>query len=168
MSAQQNMSVEPLATELTNVVFQEFMRQHGEDLMLNEGYNEEIDRLTTLREEGLERKKEKVAFAKTLITILGSEFGEQIIKKKILLITNYNSCYKLTTYKILLFTALKDKNKKMWDKLYSEDKMNELIMDWAESGWEYLGEGDIEEQSKKMKIEFGFFKIINMNINSFM
>ena len=134
---------------------------------MNNKYEEEIQRLIVLQKKTNDRIKNKLQMC-DMFEVMIKDNLPQDCKTKRQAIKNYGiASHRFIIYKILLWTALKNKDKYMWDKSYSEDKMNEYILEWAECGWEYLGEGDMEATSKSMKDEFEFFKIINQNINRF-
>jgi len=133
---------------------------------MTDKFEGEIQRLTALQKKTNDKIKNKLQMCDMFEAMFKDNLPQDYQKKR-QAIKNYGiASHRFIIYKILLWSALKNKDKYMWDKTYSEDKMNEIMLEWAECGWEYLGEGDMEETSKSMKEEFEFFKIINQNFNS--
>ena len=68
----------------------------------------------------------------------------------------YQALFKFLNQKILFFNQYKNKK-------FDKDmliKLQEYMDEWLNSGWNYLGQENIEADSKNAKDEFEFFKTI--------
>jgi hypothetical protein len=143
-------------------------RNLRENLVIEGRYWEEVSRLSALRRDNKINVESKLATCELVCRMFPNcELPEELKLKKEALKNWGDMTYKFMTYKILLWTALAKQDIKMWKKFYSDAKINEYIDEWIQSSWEYLGMENIEEDTKTIKEEFHFFKLINQHITKF-
>ena len=117
---------------------------------------EEINRLRALKEKqkeayGVKRKM------KGLLDFIGKEFDSNNIKELQTRQNNYyEKCIAILDLKITIWTQIieRKKNPKMLD------LFNETFNEFLQAGWEYLGQEDIELQSKEAIDEYKMFKLL--------
>lgn len=118
---------------------------------------EEINRLRALKE------KQKEAYSvrrkmKGLVEFIGDEIpiNSQAKELQTRQMNYYDKCIAILDLKITIWTQIieREKNPKMLD------LFNETFNEFLQAGWEYLGQEDIEQQSKDALDEYKMFKLL--------
>ena len=141
-------------------------------------YDYEITRLSEMRRvcnENGKKRMSRLNLAKTMLDNCNSNevenYDQYVLRteRNMEMLSKYfTTSFKFLTYKILLFSILRDKDIEAWRKAYSDEKMNEYIIEWAEISWEWLGMKDIEDTTEIIKNEYTLFKYMNSYIENVM
>tara|TARA_R100000900_G_scaffold65304_1_gene52014 strand:+ start:427 stop:891 length:465 start_codon:yes stop_codon:yes gene_type:complete len=125
----------------------------GKDIydMMRPKYIAEKNRIFKLKLDAKEKHQQKLSAMK-LLDFCGIEKSATAIDCD----NYYKALDKYLHAKIMFWTGAIDRNMKKGMK----EKLQETMAEWLETGWAYLGQEHIEEESDAAKKEFEFMKIM--------